>query len=257
MKAVLKLLTIFFLLSGALACSGQNSKPEFKILVLAENGGHHILFSQRAAIWLDKLAQERNFSVEYLQNTEKVNEKYLSQFQLFIQLDYPPYGWTKEAETAFVKYISEGKGGWIGLHHATLLGEFDGFKMWDWFSDFMGGIRYKNYIPTFVSGKVNVEKSSHPVMKDVPSSFQINQEEWYIYDKSPRKNVQVLASVDESSFQPETGIKMGDHPVVWTNPAFKARNIYIFMGHSPKLFENEAYVQLFKNAIFWAANQKQ
>jgi hypothetical protein len=34
---------------------------------------------------------------------------------------------------------------------------------------------------------------------------------------------------------------MGDHPVIWTNEHVKARNIYIFMGHSPDLFENEAY----------------
>ena len=39
----------------------------------------------------------------------------------------PPYTWPKEAEDAFVKYIEEGRGGWIGFHHATLLGEFDGY----------------------------------------------------------------------------------------------------------------------------------
>jgi hypothetical protein len=46
---------------------------------------------------------------------------------------------------------------------------------------------------------------------------------------------------------------MGDHPVIWTNEHVKARNIYIFMGHSPDLFENEAYKKIFTNAIFWAA----
>jgi type 1 glutamine amidotransferase len=46
---------------------------------------------------------------------------------------------------------------------------------------------------------------------------------------------------------------MGDHPVVWSNPQVKARNVYIFMGHSPDLFDNEAYKKLFRNAIFWAS----
>jgi len=236
--------------------SPQNDPSRFRVLVLYENGGHHIRYSQAAIPWLNKLASDNNFVIEYIQNTEKIDEASLSQYQLFIQLDYPPYGWSEKAVAAFKKYMSSGKGGWIGFHHATLLGEFDGYPMWDWFSDFMGGIRYKNYIATFVTATVNVEDAHHPVMKDIPSSFVIENEEWYTYDKSPRSAVHVLASVDESTYKPDSEIKMGDHPVVWTNPAMPTRNIYIFMGHSPDLFKNPEYTKLFKNAIFWTANLK-
>jgi hypothetical protein len=48
---------------------------------------------------------------------------------------------------------------------------------------------------------------------------------------------------------------MGDHPVIWTNPAYKARNVYIFMGHSPDLFSNTQYRKLLANAISWAAQK--
>ena len=34
--------------------------------------------------------------------------------------------------------------------------------------------------------------------------------EWYTYDKSPRPNVRVLASVDEATYTPASDIKMGD-----------------------------------------------
>ncbi|RYY24820.1 MAG: ThuA domain-containing protein, partial [Sphingobacteriaceae bacterium] len=168
------------------------------------------------------------------------------------QLDYPPYGWGKPAEAAFQHYIEQGKGGWIGFHHASLLGEFDGYPIWPWFHQFMGCIRYKNYIESFASAKVLVEQTKHPVMKNVPASFIIEKDEWYTYDQNPRSQVQVLAHVDEDSYQPNSTIKMGDHPVIWTNPNYKARNIYIFMGHSPDLFQNKAYTTLFRNAIFWS-----
>ncbi|MDQ6476820.1 ThuA domain-containing protein [Dyadobacter sp. LHD-138] len=230
-------------------------KPAFKVIAIAENGGHHIQYSKAARIWLDKLAAENNFAIDYIENTEKINDAFLSQYQLFIQLDFPPYAWTPTAGAAFEKYIKEAKGGWIGFHHATLLGEFDGYPMWNWFSEFMGGIKYKNYIPTFASGKVRVEDKTHPVMKGVPLNFTIKTEEWYIYDKSPRPNVKVLASVDETTYRPDSKIKMGDHPVVWSNSKVAAKNVYIFMGHSPDLFENEAYTTLFKNAVFWAAQK--
>ena len=46
---------------------------------------------------------------------------------------------------------------------------------------------------------------------------------------------------------------MGDHPVIWTNPHVKARNVYVFMGHSPILFDDTVYTRIVRNAIFWAS----
>jgi type 1 glutamine amidotransferase len=67
----------------------------------------------------------------------------------------------------------------------------------------------------------------------------------------------VLASVDEKTYTPATDLKMGDHPVIWTNEHVKARNIYIFMGHRPEHFDNKSFTQIFTNSIFWAAGQQE
>ena len=227
----------------------------FLVLVLFENGGHHIEYSKRAMLWLNKLATDSNFRIDYVTNTDSMNEESLSDYRLIIQLDYAPYAWKPAAVTAFQNYIEQGKGGWIGFHHASLLGEFDGYPMWQWFSDFMGGIRWKNYIASFARATVHVEDRLSPVMKGVPDSFVVQKEEWYTYDKSPRPKVHVIASVDEASYRPDTTLKMGDHPVIWSNEKMKARNVYIFMGHSPVLFEDSVYKRIFRNAIFWAAEK--
>ncbi|MET0466733.1 MAG: ThuA domain-containing protein [Chitinophagaceae bacterium] len=248
--------TLLLLAAGiSMQATAQTSSPRFNVLVLAENGGHHVRFSAEATKWLEELAADSNFSVTCIRNTDSMTKQFLRNYQLFIQLDYPPYNWTKQAAIAFADYIEKGEGGWIGLHHATLLGEFDGFKLWDWFRDFMGGIRFTDYIPGFADGTVHIEDTLHPVMKGLPKSFRIEREEWYTYDQSPRNNVRVLANVDESSYQPGSDKKMGDHPVIWSNEKMKARNVYIFMGHSPDLFQNPLYVQLLQNAIFWAAGK--
>ena len=237
------------------AASQKQPQPRFRVIAIAEPGGIHAPFVGAAKIWLDRLAGENNFTVDYIQNTDKIDDAFLARYQVFIQLNYPPYNWTPTAASAFEKYIDEGKGGWIGFHHATLLGEFDGFKMWPWFSNFMGGIRFTSYISTFADGTVTVEDAFHPTMKGVATPFVIRQEEWYTWDKSPRANVHVLASVNENTYTPGSKIKMGDHPVIWTNEKVKARNIYIFMGHHPDLFENPAFTTIFKNSIFWAAHR--
>ncbi|CAD5250636.1 MULTISPECIES: ThuA domain-containing protein [unclassified Imperialibacter] len=169
------------------------------VLVLYENGGHHLEYTNAAVPWLKQLATDSSLVLDFITSTDKINEAFLANYQLIVQLDYPPYGWKEEAAAAFANYIEEGKGGWIGFHHATLLGEFDGYSMWGWFSGFMGGIGYQNYIADFASADVIVEANSHPVMKGLPAKFPVKKEEWYTYDKSPRPNVRVLASVDEST----------------------------------------------------------
>src|SRR5499427_1914288 len=237
------------LLGSAAGSTSQNSAPKFYVIVLAEAHSIHRPFVDAAKIWLKKQANDNNFSVDYIEKTEKIDDAFLSRYQLFIQLDYPPYGWTPKAVAAFTRYIEEGRGGWIGFHHATLLGEFDGYPMWPWFWQFMGGIRFTNYIPKFATGTVVVEDPSHSVMKHVAPTFVVEQEEWYTYDRSPRPNVHVLARVDEATYSPDTKTRMGDHPVIWTNEEMKARNVYIFMGHHPELFRNSAFTTIYHNSI--------
>ncbi|WP_202405997.1 ThuA domain-containing protein [Hufsiella ginkgonis] len=230
-------------------------KPRFRALAVAETGGGHALFDAVAKTWLNKLAADSNFTIDYLADTKQINEKFLKKYQLFIQLDYPPYPWKAPAQKAFESYIEKGKGGWIGFHHPTLLGVFDGYPMWQWYSRFMGDIQFKRHIPGGTSATLNVEDPAHPVMKGLPASF-LTKDEWYIYDKSPRPNVHVIASIDEATYDPDKAVKMGDHPVIWTNGHVKARNLYIAMGHFPELLEDESFTRLFRNAIFWATERR-
>jgi type 1 glutamine amidotransferase len=245
-------LCLLFALMGNASIAQSVKKPRFRALAIAEIGGGHVLFTEASKTWLNKLAADSNFTIDYITDTKAITKDFLKSYQLFIQLNYPPYPWGPEAQEAFEDYISNGKGGWIGFHHPTLLGVFDGYPMWQWYAVFMGGIEFKNYIPGGAETTLTVEDRNHPVMKGLPASF-LTKDEWYIYDKSPRPNVHVLASVNEASYNPPKDIKMGDHPVIWTNEHVKARNIYIAMGHFPQLFMDENYTTLVKNAIFWAA----
>jgi type 1 glutamine amidotransferase len=228
---------------------------EFKALVLTELGGQHEGFVVAALNWLNKLAAEKNLEITVINHANDINEEMLKKYKVIIQLNYPPYTWNETAQAAFIKYIDEGRGGWVGFHHATLLGEFDGYPMWNWFSDFMGGIRFENYVAATASGKVNVEDKKHPVMKGISSSFIIDGDEWYTFNKNPRPNVHVLASVDESTYKPATDIKMGDHPVIWINEKKNARNVYFLIGHDGSLLNNAEFTKMVSNAIMWASGK--
>jgi type 1 glutamine amidotransferase len=245
-----------FVLSWTSCIAQAQSNHAFHVLAIAEKGGIHQPFVDAAKVWLAKEAQQDHFTIDYIEDTKPINQEFLARYQVFVQLNYPPYNWTPEAAAAFTEAIEKGTIGWVGFHHATLLGEFDGFPMWPWFSRFMGDIRFTSYVKDFATATVNVEAPTHPVMKGLPSSFTIENEEWYTWSHSPRPNVHVLATVDEKTYKPDTMIKMGgDHPVIWSNEHVKARNVYIFMGHHPELFSNQAFTTLFHNSILWAAGR--
>ena len=249
----MKKIVLLFLASLLLSCQQEPSR----ILVLYEGAGHHKDFSDAVLPWLRDISGKENFVLTEITNTKGIDDAYLDGFDVVVQLDYAPYGWPEKAVEAFERYIDEGRGGWVGLHHASLLGEFDGFPMWSWFSELLGGIRYENYIAEKKDGTVHVEDASHPVMAGLPSSFVVRDDEFYTYDRNPRANpdIHVLATVDENSYTLDTPVKMGDHPVIWTNTAKKGRNIYFQFGHSPLLGEDENFKTLMLNAIRWASEK--
>jgi type 1 glutamine amidotransferase len=241
---------------AALSIDAQGGTPAYRVIALAEPGqtGHQP-FADAAMQWLETRAKEEGFAIDYIRNTDLINDEYLAAHKVFIQVNYPPYHWTPVAEAAFKKAMEQGTIGWIGFHHATLLGKFDGFEMSPFFHTFMGNIVFKSYIREFATGTVRVEDAAHPVLKGLPTSFPIENDEWYTYDRSPRPDVHVLANVDEESYQPARTVKMGDHPVIWTNRKYKARNVYLQFGHKPELLQNNYFTTLFLNSIRWASGR--
>ena len=229
------------------------AKRTSRVLVLTEGAGQHQAMSDACLQWLEGESHLLRFTIQVLPHPNSLHaEADFDAFDLIIQLDYPPYAWSKETASAFEAYMQKGKGAWIGLHHATLLGDFDGYPMWQWFSDFMGGIRFRHYIAPLADGTVRVEEARHPIMRGVHSTFTIEDDEWYTYHCSPRPHVRVLANVDEDSYRPASDVRMGDHPVVWTNESISTRNVYFQMGHSPKLYQNKDFCRMFHNALKWA-----
>jgi type 1 glutamine amidotransferase len=219
-------------------------------LVVGDGPEIHAPFVQAATAWL---ATEANMNVTHVESPDLITNEFLASYDLIFQVNYTPFRWNATAKAAFESYVTEGRGGWLGLHHAGLYGLGD--DPWPWFYEFFGQITYQNYIATFAAATVHVEEAAHPIFAGVPATFSVTTDEWYTWSASPRSNVHVLANVDEDSYDPPSDIKMGDHPVIWTNEDVAARNLYIFMGHHPNLFENEAYVTLLRNAIFWTAGE--
>ena len=247
---ILLLVAVLFVFRGLSLLRTAPQAP-VRILVHREMGGHHLPFTEA----MMPVLRDAGFDITERHSVRDLDAAFLDSFDAILQLDFPPYPWPEQARDAFRTYLEEGRGGWVGLHHASLLGEFDGYPMWEWFSGFLGGIRYENYIADLSDGMVILEDPGHPALRGLPERFVIPDDEWYTYDRNPRSNpaVRVLARVDEDSYTRTTSVRMGDHPVIWTNTSLKGRNLYLQFGHSPKLADNDAFCTLLIQSVLWAA----
>lgn len=250
---------IIFIMLLLLAGVTLQAKQEeaARVLVLTERGGQHEGFVKEALRWLKDYGKQHHVAMDVVNDTKSINDTSLARYKVFLQLNYPPYNWTDEAKVAMENAMRYGTVGWVGFHHASLLGDFDGFPMWQWASRFLGGITFQNYVAETCSAKVVVEQDGHPVFRGVSKEFTLSDDEWYTYNRSPRSNVKVLAHVDENTYSTGTQVRMGDHPVVWTNERVKARNVYFQFGHHANLFRNEDFCKMFSNALEWAAGPAQ
>ena len=126
-------------------------------------------------------------------------------------------------QAAFRSWLEAG-GGWFGIHAAADT-EYD----WPFYGDaLLGGAWFRTH-PHVQEAQVTIEDAEHPVMRGLPVRWS-HTDEWYDYRANPRGKVHVLASLDESSYQPRAA--MGDHPIVWTTPVGEGVALYTGGGHT-------------------------
>ncbi|WP_114938040.1 ThuA domain-containing protein [Mucilaginibacter endophyticus] len=225
---------------------------KFKALVVISRSDDHIKMMTAAKPLFEKLGKDNQFKVDYTDDSSKINDGNLKNYQVFVMMQLAPFDISNTQQAALQKFVEQGKG-WVGIHAAGLTGtEFlaKNTKYWQWFEDFMGGVVYSPH-PAYQRGTVIVEDHRHPATKNLPAKFEIS-DEWYEFDKSPRPNVRVLATADELSFKQNK--PMGDHPIIWTNEKYR-RMIYIGIGHDPSVFANQSYIALLRDAILWAGSK--
>ena len=95
---------------------------KFRVVAIAEDGnGPHNDFVAAAKVWLGKLAAENDFAVDYITNTDPINDAFLAKYRLFIQLNYPPYRWTPVAQESLraVYRARNRRLDWLSPRHAA------------------------------------------------------------------------------------------------------------------------------------------
>ncbi|MDB3936013.1 ThuA domain-containing protein [Granulosicoccus sp.] len=135
-----------------------------------------------------------------------------------------------EEQLAFERYIGAG-GGYAGIHAAS-----DTEHDWPWYGDLVGA--YFESHPEIQLATQIVEDSDHPSTSHLRPTW-IRTDEWYDYQSNPRAHVNVLLTLDESSY---TGGQMGDdHPSAWYHEFSGGRSWYTGGGHTANSYSEEDF----------------
>ncbi|MEP6674916.1 MAG: ThuA domain-containing protein [Ferruginibacter sp.] len=266
-------LIIVLSLVFSVTVSAQKTKTGFNVIAFytAKNDQAHISYVHEANKWFAAMGELHHFHFDSTNQWSNMNDSFLSHYQVVLFLDTRPEDSTQRV--AFKKYMEHG-GAWMGFHFAAFaLTGSDYPQNWDWYhNQFLGSGNYVSNTWRPTAAVLRVENKNHPAVKKLPDTFRSAPNEWYRWENDLRKNsdIQVLLSIDSSSFPLGTGPKLyeiwheGYYPVAWTNK--KYRMIYINMGHNDidyehktnktlsYTFDNTSESAFILNSLLWLGN---
>ncbi len=241
-----------FLLLFTISAFAQS--PNFKVLAFytAKNDLAHVSFVEEANRWFPQIAKAYNFSYESTSDWTKLNAENLKNYKVVLFLDTRPE--LPEQRLAFENYMKSG-GGFLGFHFSAFAMDLsDVPNNWLWYNnEFLGCGQYVSNTWRPTSAVLKVEKPMHPAVKNVPSVFNSQPNEWYKWEKDLRLNpdIEILLSIDPKSFPLGTGPKPheiwseGYYPVFWSNKKYKMA--YCNMGHNDMDYEGGTNATLSKS----------
>ena len=238
---IIQSLTLFIVLGLFSTTLYANS---FRVLVFSKTEGfrHSSIPTGIAAI--TQLGQEYGFIVEATENAALFNFENLQKFEVIIFLSTTGDVLSIEQQNAFEQYIHNG-GGFVGIHAASDT-EYD----WPWYGKLVGA--YFDSHPEIQTATIQVTDQNHISTKHL-SKFWERTDEWYNYNKNPRGQVHVLATLDESSYS--GGNMDNDHPIAWMHEFHGGRSWYTGGGHTEASYAEPDFLKHILGGILYASGK--
>ncbi len=226
----------------AAAAAAAPDDPPYEVLVFSKTAGFRHDSIDEGIAALTALGAENNFTVTATEDAGAFTAANLEQFEVVAFLSTTGDVLDAEQQTAFEGYINNG-GGYVGIHAAADT-EYD----WEWYSGLAGALFQSH--PHIQPADVVVENHAHDATAHLPEVWQ-RTDEWYDYRTNPRDTAQVLASLDESTYE---GGQMGeDHPIAWCKEYEGGRAFYTGGGHTAESYAEPEFVRHLLGGLRWAS----
>lgn len=202
--------------------NGTEPSSSLRVLLFSETRGFRHSSIETALEELETLATSSGIQIDRAgDSTDVFTDAHLANYDAVVWILTSGDVLNADEQTAFEQYIRNG-GGYAGIHAAS-----DTEYEWPWYGGLVGA--YFDRHPDTQMATQNVEDASHPSTVHLSSTWT-RTDEWYDFQTNPRSQVNVLLSLDESSY---TGGAMGvDHPSAWYHDYDGGRSWYSAGGHT-------------------------
>ncbi|MEM9646518.1 MAG: ThuA domain-containing protein, partial [Planctomycetota bacterium] len=227
-------------------------RDRIRILNFQGDSGYQHESKPEAKSMVEMLGKKNGWTVQSTADPEFLRQDRLAQFDAVIfnnNCGTDQRIFSDEQQRSLQAYI-RGGGGFVGIHCAGAIwhegGEFQG-----WYEKLIG-TRLVSH-PHVQDATLIVENSCHHCTAHLPKEWAI-KDEWHKFSYNPREHVNVLISLDESSYQGDDAVKMGgDHPFTWYQYYDGGRSFFTSLGHTVDVYKNADFQKLVEGGIVWAA----
>ena len=207
---------------------------QFRALVFSATAGFRHGNIEAGIAAIEQLGSTHGFAVDHTEDASAFTPGNLGSYDVVVWLSTTGDVLNTEQQAAFEQYIQAG-GGYAGIHAAS-----DTEYSWQWYGDLVGA--YFSGHPANQDATVVVEDPAHPSTAHLPAQWQ-RHDEWYSFRENPRGDVHVLASLDESSYDPGSHAMGEDHPIAWCQDYDGGRAWYTAGGHTAEAFAEPAFLE--------------
>ncbi|GAB3171622.1 hypothetical protein GCM10027059_40140 [Myceligenerans halotolerans] len=240
-------------LAGAAFSAAQaheGHEHDFDVLFFHKTTGFRHDSIPAAISAVEELGADHDFSVSASEDAAVFTDGTLADYEAVVLFTDGEDTLDAEQRSAFEAFVQDG-GGVVGLHSSSNMDKTD----WPWWSDLMGGAFFKSH-PSgddqFQEATVRIEDATHPSTAGLPAEW-VRTDEWYNFTANPRDDVHVLATLDESTYDPGPDAMGGDHPIAWCSSYDGGRSWYSALGHEAEYYDEPLLRDHILGGIQWAA----
>jgi type 1 glutamine amidotransferase len=220
------------------------------VLIFSKTNGYReepaIQASNEALVAITK---KRGWPAFVTENAAVMHADQLRRFKVVIWNNTSGDVLTEAQRAAFKTWLENG-GAFVGTHGAGGDPRYE----WAWYPEALIGAQFTSHSSQQL-GAVRIEDTKSPIMKGLPAVWvRTVKDEWYAFKDNPRTRpgFHILATADETTYNPGRSTMGADHPMVWTHCVGKGPVFYSAIGHSAETYSEPNHVQLLENAIAWA-----
>ncbi len=288
--ALLLLISIVGMIAPSSGAADAQRPERFRILLFTKTAGFFHPSIPTAIEAIEELGEKNGFAVDATTDAAAFTPNNLAQYSALVFVSTTGNVLPEASQRAALEGYIRAGGGFLGVHAASDMGGAvrDG---WPFYRQLVGAaflghtrthvwaaapvpgtvyegpledapadaesfgatVRYRSWEPALV----NVEDVRSPAMRGWGHTV-IRVDEWYGFRENPRDRVHVLASLDESTYDPfqgDMGPGAADHPIAWCQVYEGGRSVYTGMGHPAAAWSDSTFLRHILGGIRMAAGE--